>query len=50
MKVILANPRGFCAGVGRAIEIVNKVIEQNGSPVYVKHEVVHNQTVVDELR
>ena len=50
MKVILANPRGFCAGVGRAIEIVNKVIEQNGPPVYVKHEVVHNQTVVDELR
>ena len=50
MKVILANPRGFCAGVGRAIEIVNKVLEQNGSPVYVKHEVVHNQTVVDELR
>ena len=47
MKIILANPRGFCAGVGRAIEIVNKVIEQNGSPVYVKHEVVHNQTVVD---
>jgi len=50
MKIILANPRGFCAGVGRAIEIVNKVLEQNGSPVYVKHEVVHNQTVVDELR
>jgi len=50
MKVILANPRGFCAGVGRAIEIVNKVIEKNGAPVYVKHEVVHNQTVVDELR
>ena len=50
MKEILANPRGFCAGVGRAIEIVNKVLEQNGSPVYVKHEVVHNQTVVDELR
>ena len=50
MKVILANPRGFCAGVGRAIEIVNKVIEKNGPPVYVKHEVVHNQTVVDQLR
>jgi len=50
VKIILANPRGFCAGVGRAIEIVNKVLEQNGSPVYVKHEVVHNQTVVDELR
>jgi len=50
MKIILANPRGFCAGVGRAIEIVNKVLGQKGPPVYVKHEVVHNQTVVDELR
>ena len=50
MKIILANPRGFCAGVGRAIEIVKKVIEQKGKPVYVKHEVVHNQTVVEELR
>ena len=50
MKIILANPRGFCAGVGRAIEIVNKVLEQKGPPGYVKHEVVHNQTVVDELR
>ena len=50
MKIILANPRGFCAGVCRAIEIVNKVLEQKGPPVYVKHEVVHNQTVVDELR
>ena len=50
MKIILANPRGFCAGVGRAIEIVKKVIEQKGTPVYVKHEVVHNQTVVEELR
>ena len=50
MKIILANPRGFCAGVGRAIEIVNKVIELKGPPVYVKHEVVHNKTVVDELR
>ena len=50
MKIILANPRGFCAGVGRAIEIVNKVLGQKGPPVYVKHEVVHNQTVVDQLR
>ena len=50
MKIILANPRGFCAGVGRAIEIVYKVLEQKGPPVYVKHEVVHNQTVVDQLR
>ncbi len=50
MRIILANPRGFCAGVGRAIEIVKKVIELKGTPVYVKHEVVHNQTVVEELR
>ena len=50
MKIILANPRGFCAGVGRAIEIVKKVIELKGPPVYVKHEVVHNQTVVESLR
>ena len=50
MKIILANPRGFCAGVGRAIEIVKKVIELRGPPVYVKHEVVHNQTVVESLR
>ena len=50
MKVILANPRGFCAGVGRAIEIVNKVIEQNGSTDYVKLEVVKNLSVVDVFR
>tara|TARA_B100002049_G_scaffold235085_1_gene218724 strand:- start:286 stop:1224 length:939 start_codon:yes stop_codon:yes gene_type:complete len=50
VRIILANPRGFCAGVGRAIEIVKKVIELKGTPVYVKHEVVHNQTVVEELR
>ena len=50
MKIILANPRGFCAGVGRAIEIVKKVIDLKGPPVYIKHEVVHNQTVVAELR
>ena len=50
MKIRLANTRGFCAGVDRAIEIVKKVLEINGAPVYVKHEVVHNKTVVNELK
>ena len=50
MKILLANTRGFCAGVDRAIEIVRKVLDNNGAPVYVKHEVVHNKTVVDELK
>ena len=50
MQIRLANTRGFCAGVDRAIEIVRKVLKQNGSPVYVKHEVVHNKTVVNELK
>ncbi|MFK5914753.1 MAG: 4-hydroxy-3-methylbut-2-enyl diphosphate reductase [Woeseiaceae bacterium] len=50
MKVILANPRGFCAGVDRAIDIVERAIELFGAPIYVKHEVVHNKFVVDELR
>ena len=50
MQIRLANTRGFCAGVDRAIEIVRKVLEQNGAPVYVKHEVVHNKTVVNELK
>ena len=50
MKVYLAKPRGFCAGVNRAIEIVNRALEKYGAPVYVKHEVVHNKSVVDELR
>ena len=50
MKIRLADTRGFCAGVDRAIEIVKKVLEVNGAPVYVKHEVVHNKTVVDELK
>tara|TARA_B110001454_G_scaffold187921_1_gene185562 strand:- start:3231 stop:4172 length:942 start_codon:yes stop_codon:yes gene_type:complete len=50
MQIRLANPRGFCAGVDRAIEIVRKVLEIKGAPVYVKHEVVHNRTVVDELK
>ena len=49
-KVILANPRGFCAGVDRAIDIVDRAIELFGAPIYVKHEVVHNKFVVDELR
>ncbi len=50
MQIRLANTRGYCAGVDRAIEIVRKVLEQKGSPVYVKHEVVHNKTVVNELK
>jgi len=50
MKVILANPRGFCAGVDRAIEIVERAIELFGSPMYVRHEIVHNKHVCDELR
>lgn len=50
MKVLLANPRGFCAGVERAIEIVERAIEQHGAPVYVRHEVVHNKFVVDGLK
>ena len=49
-KIILANPRGFCAGVDRAIDIVERAIELFGAPIYVKHEVVHNKFVVDELR
>tara|TARA_R110002072_G_scaffold59158_5_gene150805 strand:+ start:83772 stop:84698 length:927 start_codon:yes stop_codon:yes gene_type:complete len=50
MQIKLANPRGFCAGVDRAIEIVNRALEKFGAPVYVRHEVVHNRTVVGELR
>ncbi len=50
MQVILAQPRGFCAGVERAIQIVEKALEKYGSPIYVKHEIVHNQRVVSELR
>ncbi|WP_198246133.1 4-hydroxy-3-methylbut-2-enyl diphosphate reductase [methane-oxidizing endosymbiont of Gigantopelta aegis] len=50
MQIVLANPRGFCAGVDRAIEIVDKTIEAFGAPIYVRHEVVHNRTVVDELK
>ncbi len=49
-QVILANPRGFCAGVDRAIEIVERALQKYGSPIYVRHEVVHNKYVVDDLR
>ena len=50
MDVILANPRGFCAGVDRAIEIVKRAIETLGAPIYVRHEIVHNRFVVDDLK
>lgn len=50
MEITMANPRGFCAGVDRAIEIVERALEQFGAPVYVRHEVVHNKYVVDGLR
>lgn len=50
MQIYLANPRGFCAGVDRAIEIVEQAIRQHGVPIYVRHEVVHNKFVVDDLR
>jgi 4-hydroxy-3-methylbut-2-enyl diphosphate reductase len=50
MQVILAKPRGFCAGVDRAIEIVERALRVHGAPVYVRHEVVHNKYVVDDLR
>jgi 4-hydroxy-3-methylbut-2-enyl diphosphate reductase len=50
LKILLANPRGFCAGVDRAIDIVERAIELFGAPIYVRHEVVHNRFVVDRLR
>jgi len=50
VQVILAQPRGFCAGVVRAIEIVERALDMNGAPVYVRHEIVHNRHVVDKLR
>ena len=50
MDVLLANPRGFCAGVERAIEIVERALEQLGAPIYVRHEIVHNKYVVEDLR
>ena len=50
MEIFLANPRGFCAGVDRAIDIVNRALELFGRPIYVRHEVVHNRFVVEDLR
>ena len=50
MKILLANPRGFCAGVDRAINIVNEALGRFGAPIYVRHEIVHNAYVVNELR
>ena len=50
LKIFLASPRGFCAGVERAIEIVNKTLKKYGSPVYVRHEIVHNKQVVEGLK
>src|ERR1700687_4253047 len=50
MKIILAQPRGFCAGVVRAIEIVERALQKYGPPVYVRHEIVHNRHVVDSLK
>ena len=50
MDVLLANPRGFCAGVERAIEIVERALERHGAPIYVRHEIVHNNYVVEDLR
>jgi 4-hydroxy-3-methylbut-2-en-1-yl diphosphate reductase len=50
MEVLLANPRGFCAGVERAIEIVERALKQFGAPIYVRHEIVHNKYVVEDLR
>ena len=49
LTIVLANPRGFCAGVERAIAIVEKALEKYGPPVYVRHEIVHNRYVVNEL-
>ena len=50
MNILLANPRGFCAGVERAITIVERALEKFGAPIYVRHEVVHNRYVVDSLK
>jgi 4-hydroxy-3-methylbut-2-enyl diphosphate reductase len=50
INILLSAPRGFCAGVERAIEIVEKSIQKYGSPVYVRHEIVHNKFVVDDLK
>ena len=50
LKIYLASPRGFCAGVKRAIEIVEKSLNKYGKPVYVRHEIVHNKQVVEDLK
>ncbi len=50
MEIVLANPRGFCAGVDRAIHIVERALEKYGAPVYVRHEIVHNKSVVQQLK
>ncbi|MEJ2687638.1 MAG: 4-hydroxy-3-methylbut-2-enyl diphosphate reductase, partial [Gammaproteobacteria bacterium] len=50
MHILLANPRGFCAGVDRAIDIVERALDLFGAPIYVRHEVVHNRHVVEGLR
>ena len=49
LKIVLASPRGFCAGVERAIEIVERALDRYGPPVYVRHEIVHNKRVVNNL-
>ena len=49
LNIILASPRGFCAGVDRAIEIVKKTLEKYGPPVYIRHEIVHNKSVVESV-
>src|SRR5262245_37047987 len=49
-EILLATPRGFCAGVERAISIVERALDLHGAPIYVRHEVVHNKYVVDDLR
>jgi 4-hydroxy-3-methylbut-2-enyl diphosphate reductase len=50
MQIMLAQPRGFCAGVDRAIEIVERALDKFGAPIYVRHEIVHNDHVVSRLR
>ena len=49
-EILLAQPRGFCAGVDRAIEIVERALQQFGAPIYVRHEIVHNAYVVNDLK
>ncbi len=49
-EILLAQPRGFCAGVDRAIDIVERALELHGAPIYVRHEIVHNRFVVEDLR